>query len=82
MINTIQQNIGLPDIFRSKRFWTAALGLFFMVLVEFIPAIAGSADMLQQSAFALVGLLIGGYIGQDTIIAVKTGASKYQPESA
>lgn len=78
-MNTIKQNTGLPDVFRSKRFVTSITGLFAMVLVGLIPGLEGSEQLLQQAAFALTVGLVGSFTGQDWIVAVKQGASKYQP---
>lgn len=78
-MKTILQNVALPDIFRSKRFWVVALDLIFMVLVALEPRLADEAAQLKTAALSLGGFLLGGYIIQDTVIAVKQGVSKYQP---
>lgn len=58
-----------PDIFKSKRFWSAVLGVLFMAAVHFIPALAADQDTLTKSALILIGLLIGGYSVEDAIEA-------------
>lgn len=75
-------NLSIPQIFISKRFWTAAIGLAFMVLVALEPRLADSADLLQAGSLAIVSLLIVSFTGQDWKVAEAQGASKYQPKSA
>lgn len=53
------------EIFKSRRFWSAVLGLLFMVLVSFVPALEPYRDTLIAAATVVIGLLIGGYAAED-----------------
>ena len=64
------------EIFRSKRFWTALLGVVSMLLVAFVPELEAHVDTLTPGILAVVGLLIGGYTVQDSISAYQ-GENKY-----
>ena len=63
------QNI--PSLFRSKRFWSATIGVMIMTIGAFVPAIEISAEMYTEAIINLVGLLMGGYIVEDAIKAYK-----------
>ncbi len=78
MIKDIVSSLSIPQIFISKRFWTAAFGLVSMVLVGLIPQLAESAVLLQAGALALTSLLITSFTGQDWKVADAQGESKYQ----
>ena len=82
MINSTVSNLSIPQIFIGKRFWTAVIGLVFMVLVGLEPRLADSADLLQSASLAIISLLITSFTGQDWIVAKAQGASKYQPANA
>ena len=69
--------MNIPDVFRSKRFWTGLIGLVFMVAVEFFPELAENSDLLIDSTLVVVGLLIGGYTAVDVAQAIRTGKTKY-----
>ena len=47
----------LRSLARSKRFWTAVVGLVFMVGVEVIPGLEENAPQLQETALYIIGLL-------------------------
>ncbi len=81
-MNNIVSQFSIPQIFIGKRFWTAAIGLVFMVLVGLEPRLADSADLLQSASLAIISLLITSFTGQDWIVAKAQGASKYQPKSS
>lgn len=66
----------LPSIFKSKRFWSAIIGLVFMIAVEFVPEVGTNADELQGSIMIVIGILIGGYSVQDAAAAFR-GENKY-----
>lgn len=66
----------VPSIFKSKRFWSAVLGLVFMLAVEFVPQVGQNADELQAATMIVISLLIGGYSIQDTASAWH-GTNKY-----
>lgn len=64
------------EIFKSKRFWTALMGIISMVLVAFVPELEPHMETLVPGILGVIGLLIGGYTVQDTIIAYN-GETKY-----
>ena len=64
------------EIFKSKRFWTALMGILSMVLVAFVPELEPHMETLVPGILGVVGLLIGGYTVQDTIVAYN-GETKY-----
>lgn len=53
------------EIFRSRRFWSALVGLVFMVLVAFVPDLQSESETLITAAMVVIGLLIGGYTAED-----------------
>lgn len=68
----------LSNLRQSKRFWTAVVGLFSMVGLEFFPSLdAATAAQLQEYTLIVIGLLIGGYSAQDVAQAFRTGETKY-----
>lgn len=69
---------GLTNLKKSKRFWTAIIGLFLMVAVEFAPGLADNAAQIQDTVLIIVGLLIGGYSLQDAAASYQTGTTKYE----
>jgi len=70
----------LQSLSRSKRFWTAVVGLFFMVGVELVPGLEENASQLQETALYIIGLLIGGYSLQDAAQSYRSGNSKYDAQ--
>lgn len=81
-MNTVKENVGLPDIFRSKRFWTAIVGIISMGLVALEPRLYESAPMIEASILAITSLLITSFTGQDWLVAKAQGESKYQTKDA
>lgn len=63
------------DVFKSKRFWSALVGLVFMVASAMIPSLEQHAEQLINSILIVISLLIGGYSAQDAINASKTPQS-------
>lgn len=61
----------MPPIFRSKRFWSALLGVVFMVIVAFVPELEGDQQLLISAITVVIGLLIGGYSAEDVATALK-----------
>lgn len=57
--------MAIPEIFKSKRFWSALVGLVMMVAVNLVPDLADNADTLTAAILVVVGLLIGGYSVED-----------------
>lgn len=54
------------EIFKSRRFYSALLGVIFMALAAFIPELNGQADTLIQAIMVIIGILIGGYTAENT----------------
>jgi hypothetical protein len=59
----------LPNILKSRRFWTGIVGVVMMVLVQIVPGIMEHADILTNAILILIGLLIGGYSLEDAVLA-------------
>lgn len=57
------------ELFKSRRFWSAIVGLVMMVIVNFIPELKQNAETLTTAIMIVVGLLIGGYSVEDAISA-------------
>jgi uncharacterized membrane protein YdcZ (DUF606 family) len=57
------------ELFRSRRFWSAIVGLVLMVVVNFVPELAQNVDTLTTAIMIVIGLLIGGYSLEDAISA-------------
>lgn len=62
-----------PDIFKSRKFWTAIIGLVFNVVVAYIPELESIRAELILSCTVIVGLVIDGYSREDRAIAAQTG---------
>lgn len=59
------------DIFRSKRFIAAFVGLLVMILVGLFPDLESSQDTIIEAVVVVVGVLIGGYSVQDAIATAR-----------
>lgn len=59
----------VPEILKSRRFWSALLGVVFMVLVNIIPELKANAEQLTNAALIVIGLLVGGYSLEDAVTA-------------
>jgi uncharacterized membrane protein len=70
-------NLTEIGLFKSKRFWSAVLGLVLMIAINFVPDLEANADMLQDTVLVIIGILIGGYTVVDAVKAAKGVPSKY-----
>lgn len=67
----------LPDLLadnnplKSKRFWSALLGVAVMIIATWFPELRTHADEIIPAALIIVGLLIGGYSAEDALRAYK-----------
>lgn len=61
----------LPALLKSKRFWTAFIGMVFMVIINFWPEMEAHVEELSSAALLIVALLIGGYSLEDYANAKK-----------
>lgn len=66
----------IPEILRSKRFWSAVVGGILAVLVIVIPELESLQETLLNAIVILIGLLIGGYTIEGTVLAYR-GQTKY-----
>lgn len=57
------------SLFRSKRFWSAVVGLIAMIAVAFIPELEQHMEQLVPAIVAIIGALIGGYAVEDVMNA-------------
>ena len=62
-----------PDLFKSRKFWVAVIGLMFDVIVAYIPELEPVRAELILSCTVMVGLVIDGYAREDRAIAAQTG---------
>jgi len=61
------------DLFRSKRFWTAAIGLVVLVVSALVPTLADQLNIIAPTIVAIVGILIGGYSAEEVALALAGG---------
>lgn len=54
------------EILKSKRFWTAIVGVIMMALVAAIPSLESYTETLEPAIVILFGVLIGGYSIEET----------------
>jgi hypothetical protein len=54
-------------LFKSRRFWTAAIGLGLMVATAFVPNLEANAELYTGAIVTVVGMLIGGYTTVDVV---------------
>lgn len=54
------------DVFRSKKFWTATLGVVAMIIVSFVPELEAHLETLIPAIVGIIGVAIGGFALQDT----------------
>ncbi len=50
----------VPKLFRSRRFWSAIIGIVLLVVTEFDPELGSAFGGIQDHILLIVGLLIGG----------------------
>lgn len=67
----------LPDLLRSRTFWTQVIGFMVMIIVNLIPELEGQAEQLTNILFVLTGLLMAKWLGVDYINAWQGLESKY-----
>jgi uncharacterized membrane protein YeaQ/YmgE (transglycosylase-associated protein family) len=61
----------IPEIFRSRRFWSAVIGLIAMTLAGIVPELQDHIDIIVPGIVGIVGVLIGGYAIEDALAARK-----------
>ncbi len=60
-------------LFKSRKFWAAAMELVFMVVVALVPELESSASVLILASMAIVAVVIHGFAVEDKVLAEKTG---------
>jgi len=63
--------MSIPELLKSKRFWTLVTGLVSLVVVSIAPQLKEQVNTLIPAIVALVVALIGGYSVEDGIEAYK-----------
>lgn len=53
------------ELLKSKRFWSALMGLIAIVITSFVPALSEHIDIIVPGILGIVGVLIGGYSAED-----------------
>lgn len=74
----------VPEIFKSKRFWSAIAYVLALLVVFYIPEFQGSEVEVAGGLTIVFSLLVGGYAAEDVVqviviarsLAAKT-ANKY-----
>lgn len=61
----------IPKIFRSRRFWSALVGLIAMVVAGLVPELREHIDVIVPGIVGIIGVLIGGYAIEDAVAARK-----------
>ena len=61
------------DTLRSKRFWSALIGLLTILITGVAPDLKEHIGVIVPGVLGIVGLLIGGYTAQDV------AREKYNP---
>lgn len=60
-------------IFKSRRFWSAVVGLVAMVVSGLVPELKQHIDVIVPGVVGIVGILIGGYSLEDFASARASG---------
>jgi hypothetical protein len=59
----------IPPLFKSKRFWSALVGIILLIVTELSPDLGSAFSGIQEHILLIIGLLIGGYAIEDAIEA-------------
>ena len=73
--------MSMPEIFKSRRFWSAVIGLFAMIVTGLVPELKEHIDIIVPGIVGLVGILIGGYAIEDAVTARQSSVVVY-PQNA
>ena len=70
------------DLFKSRKFWTMAVGLIMMVVVNYVPELEENANQLTETVLIIIMMVVGGFALEDTAVAFKSGkrSEKYTPK--
>ncbi len=67
------------DIWKSRRFWSSIMAIVVMLVYNYMPDLDVDPEVLTQGVLAIVGLLVGGFVVEDIVVAARSGtrADKY-----
>lgn len=68
---------GLMELFKSKRFWSAIVGVVMMFIIAIFPELEANNSIITEALLIFIGLLIGGYTVVDAVNAARGKPSKY-----
>ncbi len=52
-------------IYKSRRFWSAIVGIVVLVLSSIIPELEQHLNIIAPSVVTIILILVGGYAGED-----------------
>lgn len=58
--------MSVPELFKSKRFWSAVIGLVVLIASSLEPRLADHLNVIAPSIVAIVGMLVGGFTIEET----------------
>lgn len=61
--------MNIPELFKSKRFWSAVIGLVVLIASSLNTQLADHLNVIAPTVIAIVGILIGGYSAEDVATA-------------
>lgn len=61
----------VPDLLKSKRFWSALVGVLVITLSSFDSRLADHLNVIAPAVLGIVGILVGGYTVEQTAQAWK-----------
>lgn len=65
----------VPELFKSKRFWSAVAYVLSLAFVAYSPEFQGNEVEIASFLTVIFGLLIGGYTAEDVVQAIVIGRS-------
>ena len=57
------------NIFKSRRFWSAVIGLVAIIVTSLVPDLQTHIDIIVPGILGIIGVLIGGYSLEDALMA-------------
>jgi hypothetical protein len=49
------------ELLKSKRFWSAVVGLVAIIITAYVPELRAQIDVIVPGILGIIGILIGGY---------------------
>jgi hypothetical protein len=59
------------ELLKSKRFWSAIVGLVAIIVTAFVPELQPHIDVIVPAILGIIGILIGGYTVEGAASAVR-----------